>query len=355
MSTTESPIDLPRWSVADVHESLESRSFNDAMERLGAETTRLVSLFDEHDVRATDPRPATEADGRAADAVISGYNSLSDEFQELAAVVYATVTTDSRDERAQALASQLDTQNAQLVPLLARLADWVHSLGVAELAAVSNEVAEHVGPLTRLDERAGHQMTELEEGLYAELATTGSSAWSRLQGDVTSQLATDVHFPDGTIASLPMPAVRGLATSTDAAVRKAAYDAELTAWPTVATPVAAAMNAIKGEANTINRRRHWNSPLDASLFGNSVSRATFEAMQEAVSAALPDFRRWMRVKARLHGHEGGLPWWDHVAPLPHVSASISWADLISMAELRNLSINGVSGTPGEVSTAVRCP
>ena len=65
-----------------------------------------------------------------------------------------------------------------------------------------------------------------------------------------------------------MPAVRGLATHADPAVRRAAYAAELDAWPRVAVPCAAAMNAIKGEANIVNRRRRWASPLDASLFAN---------------------------------------------------------------------------------------
>jgi oligoendopeptidase F len=325
-STSTDTGDLPRWSVADVHESLDARSFTEAHERVSAGADRLVALFDEHDIRAVDPRPVTAADGEAADAVISAYNALSDEFRELGATVYATLTTDSRDELAQSLASRLDLDEAKVGPLLARLADWVHALGVDELAAVSTEVAEHRGPLQRLDERAGHQMTEPEEHLYAELSTTGSGAWSRLQQDVSSQLTTEVEFPDGRTETLPMPAVRGLATSPDADVRKAAYDAEMRAWPTIATPVAAAMNAIKGEANTINRRRNWDSPLDASLFANSVSRPTFDAMQSAITASLPDFRRWMRIKSKLHGHDGGLPWWDHVAPLPHVSASISWSE-----------------------------
>ncbi|MDW3213507.1 MAG: M3 family oligoendopeptidase [Ilumatobacteraceae bacterium] len=327
MSTTDAETtELPRWSVADVHESLEARSVADAHERIGAGATRLVALFDEHDIRAVEPRPVTPADGAAADAVIGAYNALSEEFQELGATVYATVTTDSRDELAQSLASQLDVQEAKIGPLLARLADWVHALGVDDLAGVSTAVAEHRGPLQRLDERASHQMSEREEGLYAELSTTGSGAWGRLMQDVTSQLTTDVEFPDGRTETLPMPAVRGLATSTDPVVRRAAYDAEMRAWPTVTTPVAAAMNAIKGEATTINRRRNWDSPLEASLFANSVSRATFDAMQSAVTASLPDFRRWMRIKATLHGHQGGLPWWDQVAPLPHVSASISWSE-----------------------------
>jgi oligoendopeptidase F len=318
--------ELPRWSVADVHESLEARSFVDAMERLGAETTRLVALFDEHDVRAIDPRPVTDDDGRTADAVIAMFNEVTTLVEELGATVYATVSTDSRDERAQRLLSRLETDQARITPLLARLADWVHALGVDELARVSTEVDHHRGPLLRLDERSAHQMSEAEEGLYAELATTGSGAWARLQRDVTSQLTTEVSMPDGSTPRLPMPAVRGLATSPDAAVRRAAYDAELAAWPTVATPVAAAMNAIKGEANAVNRRRDWGEPLEASLFANSVSRATFDAMQAAVVDSLPDFRRWMRAKAALHGHDGGLPWWDLVAPLPQASASIGWAE-----------------------------
>ena len=66
-------------------------------------------------------------------------------------------------------------------PLLARLADWVQALGVDQLATVSDEAREHLGPLRRLATRADHQMNESEEGLYAELATTGSSAWERLQ------------------------------------------------------------------------------------------------------------------------------------------------------------------------------
>jgi oligoendopeptidase F len=322
--------DLPRWSVADVHESLDARSFTDAMERVEAGVARLETLFDEHDVRATGARPVIQGDGTAADAVLAAFNTTSDELSVLRATTYATVSTDSRDERAQSLHSEIAVLGARLLPLTARLADWVQALGVDALAGVSDEVREHAGPLARLADRSAHQMSEPEEHLYAELSTTGSTAWARLHADVTSQLTADVHFPDGRIERLSMPAVRGLASHSDPAVRRAAYDAELEAWPNVVTPVAAAMNAVKGEANVVNRRRRWPSPLDASLFANSVSRPTFDAMQSAVVAALPDLRRWMRAKARLHGHAGGLPWWDLAAPLPHGAATVSWDDGIDI-------------------------
>ena len=125
---------------------------------------------------------------------------------------------------------------------------------------------------------------------------------------------------------LPMPAVRGLANDSDPAVRQAAYAAEMLAWPQVAVPCAAAMNAIKGEATIVNRRRKWGDPLDASLFANAVSRKTFDAMQAAVAESLADFRRWMRAKAGAPwgNRGGGLKWRDLVAPSPVAPAALTW-------------------------------
>lgn len=327
MTDVAATSELPRWSVSDVHESLESRSFTDSMERAGADVERLVALFDELDIRGTATRAPTARDADAADRALRELNRVTDAARLLGVYVYATVSTDSRDQQAQSILSETRQFDATLRPLTARLADWVAALGVEALAALSTEVHDHAGPLRRLAARAEHQMSEAEEHLAAEMSLTGATAWGRLHADVTSQLTTDVELPDGT-EHLSMPAVRGLATDADPAVRRAAYDAELAAWPTVEVPVAAAMNAIKGEAHVLNRRRQWPSPLDASLFANSVSRPTFEAMQSAVVASLPDLRRWMKVKAGLHGHDpaDGLPWWDLVAPLPFSSGTISWAE-----------------------------
>lgn len=317
---------LPRWSVADVHESFDARSFTDELDRVRADVDRLVALFDELGIREVEQRAPTIADGAAADRVISAINDAEARADVIGAYVYATVATDSYDERAQGLASELEVLGARQRPLTARLAAWVASLGPDQLATVSAEADEHLGPLRRLAARATHQMPESDESLHAELVTTGTLAWGRLHSDVTSQLSADVAAADGSVQRLPMAVVRGLASHADPFVRRAAYDAEMAAWPSVAVTCAAALNSIKGEANTINRRRGWPSPLDASLFANGVGRTTFDAMQAAVHDALPDFRRWLRVKAALHGHADGLPWYDLFAPLPFAPASISWSD-----------------------------
>jgi oligoendopeptidase F len=316
---------LPHWSVADLHESFESRSFADAMERASSDADRLVALFDEVAIGAMTARPPTADDGDTAARVIDAYNATASHIAQLRAFVYATVATDTRHARAQALMSSIEAIDARVLPLVARLAEWVAALGPAQLAPLHPTVADHLGPLLRLADRAEHQMSQAEEHLFAEMSITGSSAWSRMQREVTSQLTAQVALAEGP-RTMPINAVRGLATHADSAVRRAAYDAELEAWPRIATTSAAAINAIKGEANTANRRRRWASPLDASLFANSVSRPTFEAMRDAVVESLPRFRQWMRTKATLHGHSGPLPWWDLVAPLPDSTPTVSWHD-----------------------------
>ena len=331
MTNTQQQTALPRWSVADVHQSFDARSFTDAMESAGAGVTRLEALFEEHNIRAVTPRPVQPSDGEAADSVINTFNNVVEAQEILGAYIYATVSTDSRNERAQGLLSEMETLDARVSPLLARLADWVAALGTEQLATVSTEARDHLGPLERLQARAEHQMSEVEEGLYSELGTTGSSAWGRLQGDLTSQLSTEVHLPTGT-KTMPMAAVRGLSTDSDLNVRKAAYEAEMRAWPTIAVACAAAMNSIKGEANVVNRRRKWKQPLDASLYSNNVSLETFNAMQSAVHASLPDFRRWMRVKAKLVGDTNGLSWWNLSAPLSISPGPISWDQGISLVK-----------------------
>lgn len=323
---------LPRWDTSDLHTSLDARSFVDDLEAVRADLDRLEADFDARGVGAVDARPVTDDDAEAADALIDGYNGVMARLDVLRACAYATVTTDSRHERAQSVWSELSVLSARSAPLVARLAAWTRSLGADELAARSVQAAEHAGPLLRLAERAEHQMPETLEHLYSELTPTGSLAWARLQADVTSQLTATVRLPDGTDPVLPMPAVRGLASSTSDATRRAAFEAELEAWPRVAVACAAAMNAVKGEAVVVNRRRRWATPLDAALFANSVSRPTFEAMHAAVVRAMPDFRRWMRAKARLHGHADALPWWDLVAPLPSTTGAVGWDDGMATVE-----------------------
>ena len=79
-----------------------------------------------------------------------------------------------------------------------------------------------------------------------------------------------------------------------------------------------------------------NVPITHTASRNATThlrnRATFDAMQSAVHSSLPDFRRWMRVKGRLHGDANGLSWWNLFAPLSISPGKISWDEGISLVK-----------------------
>ncbi|MEJ7722525.1 MAG: hypothetical protein WKF58_19775 [Ilumatobacteraceae bacterium] len=82
-------------------------------------------MFDERDIRGTEPRAVDGRDGDNADDVIAAYNEASLAGELLSAYVYAMVSTNSRDATAQAAMSELTSLSARLSPLLSRLAEWV--------------------------------------------------------------------------------------------------------------------------------------------------------------------------------------------------------------------------------------
>jgi oligoendopeptidase F len=317
---------LPRWDLSDLFPSLDSREFAASTEALGADLARLTALYDRHDVRTGPAAAPTPGDVVAFDEVVTATNSLLESVRTLAAYVGGLVATDAGDDRAATVQSRLQAELAGLQKLTTRFEAWVARFGADALIEATPVAADHAYALEQADRSAAHQMPEGEESLYAELRLTGATAWNKLHGDVTSRLTGQL---DG--QTLPITVIRGLATDADAGVRERAFHAELAAWESVAVTLAAALNAIKGEANTVNRRRGWADSLEPALHANSVERPALAAMQEAAVASFGDFRRFLLAKSRLLGHSGALPWWDLFAPVPG-EPGVSWNEATGAVE-----------------------
>jgi pepF/M3 family oligoendopeptidase len=317
---------LPAWDTTGIFPSLESRELSIAHEAIVADVARLVALYDRHDVRGGD-KVLDDAAVAAVEEVLAATNDLLEQSRVVEAYAYAFTSTDATNDRAQSLRSTLAQDTTPVRSLLARLGEWIHALGVDDLLTRSELAAEHAFPLRRAVERVEHQMGEHEEKLAASLSLTGSSAWSRLYRDLASSITARVDKPDGTSETLPMSAVRGLATDPDEGVRHAAFDAELAAWEANAVPIAAAMNAIKGETLTLNDARGWSDPIEPVLFSNNVERSALDAMLAAVEASLPDWRRYLQTKARMLGKEQ-LAFWDLFAPVPSDTERRPWSAAI---------------------------
>jgi pepF/M3 family oligoendopeptidase len=317
---------LPRWDLTPLFPGVGSRELAAAHEAVGAGLTRLTALYDEHDVRGAEPHPPSPEEVAALEEVLAATNELHEDMRPLTAYLYGLTNADTRDEQAAGTLAALTADLALLRTLASRFAAWVATLGADRLIEASTVAADHAWPLRKAELTAAHQMSEAEEDLAAELHLTGGSAWNRLHGDVSGRLHGDVLHDDGAVERLPVTVLRNLAGAPEASVRRAAYEAELLAWEGAAVPLAAAMNGIKGEANAVNRRRGWEDSLAPALHSNAVDRVTLEAMQAAVVASFPDFRRYLQAKAGLLGHATNqLPWWDLFAPVGDPAlAEVTW-------------------------------
>ena len=304
---------LPRWDMSVVYPDLGSPEFEAGLAESVAHIDGLAELFDRHGVERREPVALDDATVTAVEEIIERLNAVLQESATLGAYISSFIATDSRDDRAQAIMSGYQQQGAHLQKLGTRFTAWVGSLDVDSLIERSEVAAEHAFALQQAKRRAGHLMSPAEEELATELNLSAGAAWAKLHGNLSSQISVPVER-DGTTVELPMSEVRNLAHERDRDLRRRAYEVELAAWQANALPLTAAMNGIKGQVNTLASRRGWGSPLDEACFDNHIDRATLDAMLTAARESFPDFRRYLRAKARALGLDA-LTWYDLFAPL----------------------------------------
>jgi pepF/M3 family oligoendopeptidase len=315
---------LPHWDMIPIFPSLESpefaQAFADAIAGIGA----LGELFDRHNVRRRDSPVADAAFVAAYEEITARLNALRDQIHTLHSYIGCFVTTDVRDETAQARESLLNARTVALNQMQTRYIAWVGSSDREALLARSQMARDHAFQLLRAQALYRHQMSEAEESLTAELQPSSITGWVRLHGNMSALLAVTLNIR-GEEKTLPMSSVRALANDPDRRVRKAAFEAELKAWEAVTVPMAAALNGVKGFQQVLRRRRGWTDDIEPTLLSNSIDRTTLEAMQQACIESFPDFRRYMDAKARALGLEK-LAWYDLTAPVGATTRAYSWPE-----------------------------
>ncbi len=307
------PQTLPHWDMSVIYPSLESPEFAQSFTDVVSDINNLAKLFDEQNIQEQTALTVDASVIQTFKTVVSRYNATADAIRTLAVYISCFVSTDSRNDLAQARMSELRNSLVVFSQLGTRFTAWIGSLDVEALIEQSAVARDHAYTLRRAKTEATHLMSPKEEMLASELNTSGGSAWSKLFGNVTSQLTVPFEL-DGQVRNLPMSEIRNLAFDAKREVRRRAYEAELAGWQQVALPLAAALNSIKGEVNALTQHRHWASPLAESLFDNSIDSQTLDAMMNAARESFPDFRRYLQAKARALGISK-LAWYDLFAPV----------------------------------------
>ncbi|MFL5758480.1 MAG: M3 family oligoendopeptidase [Thermomicrobiales bacterium] len=305
---------LPRWDMTVIYPSLTSPEFAQGFSDFVAAIDRLSERFDMHEIGSVGKD--LEVDAKVAslyDELTTAYNALLAQAETLGNYIYSFVSTNSRDDVAQAKLSEYELQAMRDSKLTTRYTAWVGKLNPDKLLALSQTARDHAYVIELAAIRAAHQMSSAEEELAAELYISGASSWAKLHQTVTSQIMVPIVL-DGETTTLPMTEIRNLAHDPDGEKRRLGYEAEMAAWEQHAAPLAAALNSIKGESITLLKRRKWDSALDLALFQNHIDRETLDAMLSAARESFPSFRRYFRLKAKMLEREQ-LSWWDLFAPI----------------------------------------
>jgi pepF/M3 family oligoendopeptidase len=310
MPTTQT---LPHWDMTPVYPGLQSSEFEQGFAQAIQDINELAELFDLHFIMEQPPIALDTSVVRTFEMITERYNSVLDTTRTLSTYISCFVTTNSQDDLAQAKMSELQLSLVRLSQLGTRFTAWIGSLDVETLIAQSALARDHAYALQRAKREASHLMSPAEEALATALNESSGTAWAKLHGNLTSQLTVPIDL-GGRTQELPMSVIRNLAFEADRDVRRRAYEAELEGWKRAPLPLAAALNSIKGQVNLLAGRRGWQSPLEASLFANSIDRQTLDAMLSAARASFPDFRRYLHAKASALGLPR-LAWYDLFAPV----------------------------------------
>jgi pepF/M3 family oligoendopeptidase len=304
----------PHWDMSTVYPSLESKEFQAAVKDYKSQVASLGRFFDAKLSKAGPSTPVAKLAALTGET-IDRVNRILTLSGTIVPYIYAFVTTDSHDKVAKRTESEFEQASLPMDKLMVRLRRWLGKLG-PKLTQVSrrNAAAQaHAFMLKEAAQLSRYQMSDDLEGLASEMSLSGGNAWEKLQGTVTSQLTVDFDL-DGKMQKLPMTALINLRSHPDEGTRRRAYEAENVAWESVKEPLAACLNGVKGEANTLNKRRGRRDAIHSALDGGRIDRKTLEAMLEAMRDSFPMFRRYFKAKAGKLGKDK-LAWWDIFAPL----------------------------------------
>ena len=308
-----------KWDLGKLYPGFDAPSFIRDMDAFEA---RADALFEAVRTMA--------ADAGSLEGIISALQALTALAVKTLSFAQLTLAADANCAPAMAALTRLK-------PLVNRLSEIRSALSaklaaaedLEELIASSALLRAHADFLRTLRREAAHVIDPALEPVVLRLQLTGGRAWEQLRDQLDANHTVTCTL-NGETASLPLSAARGLAYSPDAATRRAAYEAELAAYPRMAIPMAACLNGIKGEALTLAALKHYDTVLDMALDTARMDRATLDAQMAAMWESLPMFRRYFRLKARLLGYEGGLKFYDLFAPVGRMAAGYTPEDARAM-------------------------
>jgi len=321
---------LPRWDLSNVYPGLESSELRKAFSDLKTHIEELDAFLNQHKITRTTERSGhTNAQlKQIVEEYLNRTNVAIREYATINAYTGSFVTTDSFNTTAKRIESELEMLGVRFEQQEVRFRGWIGLISdtLPALLTEPGTIKDHEFYLRETLEQSRYLMSEPEEALASELELSGSNAWSKLQGTVSSQIMVDIELNDKR-QRMPITAVQNLSHDPDPAIRRRAYEAEMASWESVRESLAAAMNGVKGGKIVVDKRRGRTDALHASLDSSRIDRETLNTLLSVMQESFPIFRRYLNSKAKKLGREK-LPWWDIFAPVGKNERRYSWPDAV---------------------------
>ena len=293
------------WSLDVLYTGLDDPKFAADQERLDGLTEQLNALAESWAAQdypdagdMIEKALLLEEEYRSVLSNMMSYLSLSQSVDTTNAAISGAMSV------LEAKASRAAKANVMINRQIAKSGDLEPFMGTHPL------LKEYEYYLSRVQKSAAHMLSDDAEEMISQMNLTGGGAWAKL----SDYLTATVQVPyDGRIANLSE--VRNLCSDPDREVRKAAYEAELAAYPQIADAMAFALNNIKSQVKMLSKKRGYASPLAMTLEDSAMKQETLDAMFTAMKEYMPKFHEYMKAKAKKLGVGDSLAWFDMLAPV----------------------------------------
>src|SRR4051794_30892344 len=105
-ATPAPTVELPRWDLSVLFPGLDSPEFAEGFDRLLRGIDHLTHLFHEVGITANSKNRSERVPVVEFERVLNALNDVSQQFESMGSYLFGCISTDSRNERAQARYSQ---------------------------------------------------------------------------------------------------------------------------------------------------------------------------------------------------------------------------------------------------------
>ena len=304
-----------RWDLTDLFASVDA--LDEAL--AGAEATAA-------DIGDASRGRIAEADAAEIAALLDRIAGVLDAAGRAYAYAFLHWSTDTEDAARGALLQRVQEAYTRIAQnLLFVEVEWA-SLAPERAEALLRDPAleSHRHHLELKFAARDHVLTEPEESILADKATTGASAWTRFYDETLGAARFEI---DG--EALPLSQALAKLHDPDRTLRKRAHDAVTAGLADLQHPLTFVFNTILADKATNDRIRGYAGWLDARNESNEISAESVDALVDAVSARSDLAQRYYRLKARLLGLDDFADY-DRYAPLGDADRDVPYAEAEAM-------------------------